>query len=106
MRRPRAKNLRADAHVGCAGGHRRLEVCAHAHAELFETELARELGEQSKMHCRVFVLRRNAHQPSDVEIEVLATEPQQTRRFLGIDASLLRLRTRVDLDEQLEPPPL
>src|SRR5262249_21495097 len=104
MRRTRTEYLRANAHIGCTKGHRRLEVRAHAHAELSETELPRELGKESKMHSCFLLLRRNAHEPSDVELEVLATEPQQTRRFLRIDACLLSLRTRVDLDEQLEPP--
>src|SRR5262249_18399173 len=104
LQRTRAKDLRAHAHVGCAKGHRGLEVRAHAHAELSQSKLVRELGKKSKMHRRLFVQWRNAHEPRDVEVEVLATEPQQSRRLLRIDASLLRLRTRVDLDEQLEPP--
>ena len=101
-----AEDLRADAHVGGAEGDGRLEVGAHAHAELREAQLAGELGEEGEMHAGLLVERRDAHQAGDVELQLVAAQAQQAGGLLRHDAGLLRLLAGVDLDEELQAPAL
>src|SRR6185295_18934363 len=97
-----AKDFRADAHVRGAKVNGRLEVGAHAHAELSEVEFGSELGKKGKMNARRLVGRRNAHEAGDGELELFAAKAQQARGLTRQHARLLTFLAGIDLDEKLK----
>src|SRR5919108_5745782 len=60
-----AENRAADPHMGGAELDRRLEVGAHAHAQLLKLELLGEFCQEREVDGRLLVDRRKAHQPGD-----------------------------------------
>src|SRR5215510_4802127 len=92
-------------HLKATGGaklDRRLEVGAHAHAQIGEAELRGELGKKREMQPRRLFEGWNAHQASDLERELFATEAQQTRCLFREHAGFLWFLARIDLDEKLK----
>src|SRR5437016_1688937 len=85
-----------------AKGDGRLEVGAHAHAEILQTQLSAELGKEGKMDRGLLIVRRDAHEAGDVELQLLAAQPQEAGGLLRQHAGLLRLLPGIDLDEERE----
>src|SRR5262245_62587800 len=88
--------------MGGAKLDRRLEVGAHAHAQIGEAELRGELGKKREMQPRCLFEGWNAHQASDLERELFATEAQQTRCLFREHAGFLWFLAGIDLDEKLK----
>ena len=69
-----AENGGANAHIGGAESDGAGEIAAHTHAQLLDSKRLSKLGEQREMHCRLFLKRRNAHQPVDRKPKCLAAQ--------------------------------
>ena len=100
VRVTRAEDGGADAHIGGAKGDGLLEVAAHAHAQLFQAEPRGDLGEQRKMHGRLLVEGRDAHQAFDHETVFVPASRHKGVRLAGKDAGFLRLFAGIHLHQQ------
>src|SRR5689334_13757939 len=100
------EDRRSDPNAGGTELDRGLEIPGHAHGELFDATLFRQLGEQSEMRTRVFIRRRNAHQAFYLETKLLTAETHETGRLLRFDAGLLRLQPGIHLDIETRRPAL
>ena len=87
--------------MGRAEADRGLEIGAHSHAEERKAALGGELLQQREMQRRLFVHRRNAHQPDDGKLQSVTAMRDEARDILRRDARLLRLLAGVHFDEQL-----
>ena len=86
LERALPKIARADPHMGGAEAHRHFEIAAHAHAELVQAIVARQLGEKGEMRRGIVFHRRNAHQADHRQLQVAGIGDQRG----GISAAARR----------------
>ena len=87
-----------------AEADRRLEIIAHAHAEIGKSAFARDALQQREMKRGLFLSRRDAHQPQHGKIQHIAAMPDEGNGLFGRDAGLLRFLTGVHFDKKFRPP--
>ena len=97
-----AKYRAADAHVCRTERDRGLEVVAHAHAQAFQAEIACEFGEEGEVHGALLIDGGYAHEPGNLELQLVVTEREEARQVAWKDACLLRLLAGIDLDKKVE----
>src|SRR5229473_8127748 len=100
-----AEDRGADPDMGRAETDRRLEIGAHPHAELVEPVAPRNLAQQREVERRFLVLRRDAHQPDDRQVQPVAALADESVGGSWQYPRLLRLLAGIDLDERGQAPP-
>ena len=99
---PVPEDRAADPDMRRAELHRRLEIGTHAHAQRGKPVRLREFGQQREMQRRLLVVRRDAHQAGDLELQLVAAQREEGGQIARRDTRLLRFLAGVDLDEKLE----
>ena len=92
------ENRRADPHMGRAERDCTQIVRTHAHAPDHKLVAIGNFGEQGKMQSGLFIHRRDAHQPLDIEVQIIAAFLDESIDLAGWNARLLRLFPCVDLN--------
>jgi len=90
--------------VGRAAAYRGLEIGAHAHAQLGQTQPLSQLRKPLEMRLRSLLDWRNTHEAAYGEAEFLTALPVKRLRLVQGNPGLLRLVSGVDLDEKLGRP--
>ncbi len=94
----RAKNSRADTHMGGAESDSRFKIRTHPHGQMGQPVARCNLGKKCKMRGRLFTLGRDAHQPCRYKAVFVPARRDKGIRFGRMNAGLLRLFPRINLD--------
>ena len=81
----------------------RLEIVAHPHAEMDQRVSHGDLLEQREMRRGLGAEGRNAHQSAHRQFQRFAAQADEGVGLGGQDAGLLRLFSRIHLDEEMGP---
>ncbi len=98
---PRAENRRSDPDMGRSEPDGFLEIGAHPHRQPFQTVAGRDVREQGKMHRRLLVSRRDAHQPADRQPVLVAARGDERIGVGGQNTRLLGFLAGIDLDQHI-----
>jgi len=81
-------------------GNGRLKIMAHAHGEPGQVMRPRQTGEHLKMRHRLFMERRDAHQPLDFEMPLIPALPEKCVNLAGQKPRFLGFSPCIDLHEK------
>lgn len=94
----RAKDSRPHPDMGCPQCHGGFIILAHPHAQLLQAKMLGQFLQQSKMHGRLLIRRREAHKALYFETKIVAFL-QKGAQLLRRHSTLLRLFPGIDLDQ-------
>src|SRR5437762_6210164 len=98
-----AENRPPDAHHRRAFLDRDLEILAHSHRQLFESDLIAQLAKTPEMLSRI-ADRRDGHQSDQLDSLNRVNLLHDILYVFGRDAALLRLVTNVELQQHVWRP--
>ena len=103
---PDAKDGAADPNMGRTMGNRRVVVSTHAHTQSLNSIALCNVRKKVKVRRGIFICRRDAHQPGDVQTNLITTRGNEPVSIFWQCSGLLGFLAGVDLQKQIRVPAL